>query len=151
MLQTKPIKVNEFIIAIRSVSDEELVTLENEIKTSLRHLESSNARMQELKKKALAQIKGDDTDFEAAHLPDEDVDQGLQADVKLYEESIRENESVIDNHHQRIAAVENEKEHRGLGQKKSSSGKSASAGSKTGTGVSQDNDESGEQSNYVYL
>lgn len=99
----KPIQIDEFKTAIGEMSSDELVKIRNEIKNSIRHLERSNSRLE----KYIAKIEGQPKESSEVDSSDElgSIEDG---DLQLYQESLRENLTVLNNYNERIEALDQE-------------------------------------------
>lgn len=96
----RPVDVESFQVAIRDMGSDELSRIKQELENSIRHLNRSNARLQNYIKK----LQGEDVDLEG-----EQMDEGLGSDdIELFHESIRENELVLENSEERLEALNNE-------------------------------------------
>ncbi|CDK26053.1 unnamed protein product [Kuraishia capsulata CBS 1993] len=99
----KPIHIDEFKIVIKSITDAEIALLGKQIHNSIDRLERSNFIMQALLQKAKGQEVKEAFDEEEFDTGEQD-----EEDLKVYSDSIRENEIVLDNLHKRVEALDDE-------------------------------------------
>ncbi|VEU20949.1 DEKNAAC101838 [Brettanomyces naardenensis] len=135
----RPIEINDFSVAIRDLTNEQLNTVKRRLTNSVAKLEQSNGLMTDLMnndiEKANRDSLGDD---------DDDTDNGYEKvtddDAKLYKDSIRGNEKVIDNQKLRVVAIDLELESRGSAVSEKDLDIPASTGPIISTVISTDND-----------
>lgn len=112
----RPIHIEEFRTAIEGMSSDELARIRHEIENSIRHLNRSNSRLE----KYVAKIEGhvrDSPDLESS----DDLESIEEGDLQLYQDSLRENQLVLDNYKERIEALDQENLYRSNQGKKPSS------------------------------
>lgn len=108
----RPVDVSSFKVAISDMGDEELGRIKQELENSVKHLQRSNGRLRNYIKK----LQGEDVDMEG-----EELDRSLgTGDIELFQESIRENELVLENFEERLEALNNELAYRSQPAKKQS-------------------------------
>lgn len=95
----KPIKLEDFKLAIHDMTVSELNQVKHEIQNSRRHLVTSNSFLE----KYIMTLKGEKDEIEGEKLEELDED-----DIKLFEDSIRDNEHILENYDARLAAVDEE-------------------------------------------
>lgn len=110
----RPIQIDEFKTAIREMSSDELTRIRNEIGNSIRHLTRSNSRLE----KYIAKIEGKPKESPGLDSSDE-LESIEENDLQLYQESLRENQMVLNNYNERIEALDQENlyrySHKGTG------------------------------------
>ncbi|CCE62618.1 hypothetical protein TPHA_0C04680 [Tetrapisispora phaffii CBS 4417] len=115
------IKIEDFKVAIRTMSDGEIEQIKREVLNSLRHLESSTKRLN----KYIIHLKGESNDANIDEYNDivdaEEFNNIDQSDLELFEESVRENGTILDNYNQRIDIINDEQIYRKSGKKVSDS------------------------------
>lgn len=102
---TKPIHINDFILAIKDLSDENLISIQSQLSNSMSKLKESNdLLLQEVSttKEMIGQLKPEESHEE------------LKNDLVLYTETIEENEEVINNQQERIVELNQELSKRGV-------------------------------------
>ncbi|GAV50106.1 hypothetical protein ZYGR_0S02400 [Zygosaccharomyces rouxii] len=99
----RPIQIEEFKTAIGDMPSDELARIRNEIGNSIRHLERSNARLE----KYIAKIEGRPKNSPEVDSGDE-LESIEEGDLQLYQESLRENQTVLNNYNERIEALDQE-------------------------------------------
>lgn len=102
---SKPIRIEEFILAIKDLSDENLKSILSQLDNSITKLVESNETLAEeieTTKEAVSQLKADESHEE------------LKQDLILYTETIEENNEVITNQKERVTELNKELERRGL-------------------------------------
>lgn len=97
----RPVDVANFKIAIRDMGDDELGRVKQEVENSIRHLTRSNERLHRYIKK----LQGHAVELEDGGEMDENLGSD---DIELFQESIRENELVLDNSRERLEALHDE-------------------------------------------
>lgn len=103
--ETKPININEFQIAIKDLSDENLHSIKNQLINSISKLEDTD----DILENEIISTKG-----EISNLKESESHDQLKNDLDLYSESIEENTIVIENQNQRLVALNEELKRRGL-------------------------------------
>ncbi|CCH59773.1 hypothetical protein TBLA_0B09560 [Henningerozyma blattae CBS 6284] len=98
----KPVRIEDFQLAIKEMASSELVNIRHEIENSIRHLKGSNTRLEQYIKKLQGQEIIDES------MGDERLEELDENDIKLFEESIRENQMVLANYDDRITAIDQE-------------------------------------------
>ncbi|CCK68220.1 Tma17p KNAG_0A05560 [Huiozyma naganishii CBS 8797] len=109
----RPVKIQEFRVAVREMSNDELANVRREIENSTAHLNRSNARL----RRYISKIGGEKPQRDEFDLDDED-DENLNidsSDLQLFNDSIRENEIVLDNYREIIEALDQEDIYRATG------------------------------------
>ncbi|KAL3228938.1 Translation machinery-associated protein 17 [Nakaseomyces bracarensis] len=100
----RPVDVASFKVAISDMGSDELNRIKHELENSIRHLSRSNERLHNYIKK----LKGEDVEIDG-----EEMDEGLGSDdIELFQDSIRENELVLENSQERLEALEDELSYR---------------------------------------
>ncbi|CAH2353892.1 translation machinery-associated protein 17 [[Candida] railenensis] len=102
---SKPIQIEEFILAIKDLSDENLKSILSQLDNSISKLVESNetlAQEIETTKEAVSQLKPEESHEE------------LKQDLVLYTETIEENNEVIANQKERVTQLNIELGRRGL-------------------------------------
>ncbi|EDO17532.1 hypothetical protein Kpol_534p11 [Vanderwaltozyma polyspora DSM 70294] len=112
----RPIIIEEFRTAIRDMGTDELNTIRAEIENSVRHLERSNKRLEMY----VAKLMGEPHEVDNEYL-DENENINMD-DLKLFQESIRENNIVLSNHRDRLEALNQETIYRVSGTSKNING-----------------------------
>lgn len=106
---SRPIQIEEFRLAIKEMSDNELSKVRNEILNCVHHLNRSNSRLQ----KYIAKIQ--DNHY-SSNSEDEELNEEMDAldsnDLQLYRESLQENEILLRNYDERITALDQEEIYR---------------------------------------
>ena len=98
----RPIQIEEFTTAIKDMGDAELVNIAREIENSIRHLERSNHHLNAY----ITKIQGDDVRQDSRFQDEvEDLDEN---DLKVFQESMKENEMVLQNYNERLDALSQE-------------------------------------------
>lgn len=108
----QPISLVDFEIAIKDTSDNELLKIKNNLLVSIQRLKDSNKLManlmnKELHNKQKNKIIIDDDEF---NIPTDD-------DIKIYTDSINENNLVIENQSKRCGIINDELKIRNLSSK----------------------------------
>lgn len=97
-----PIAIEDFQTAIKDMSDDELERIKQEITNSIKHLQRSNLRLSAYVDKIHGkEIKSDELD-------DGELDNIDAEDLQLYTESLKENQTILDNYNKRIEALDQE-------------------------------------------
>lgn len=99
----RPIQIEEFKVAIRESSDEELQRVKNEIQNNIRHLEKSNRSLRAYIDKIEGKAIKDQVIDEVEELDNIDAN-----DLELFKDSLQENEIILKNNRERIEALEQE-------------------------------------------
>lgn len=103
--ETKPININEFQIAIKDLSDENLHSIKNQLINSISKLKDTD----DILENEIIYTKE-----EISNLKERESHDQLKNDLDLYSESIEENKIVIENQNQRLVALNEELKRRGL-------------------------------------
>ncbi|QEU62713.1 Tma17 [Kluyveromyces lactis] len=106
----RPIQIQEFVIAIRESSEHELQEIRKEINNAVKHLQRSNRRLEAY----VAKLKGEEVvnrqELDAeGNFSDDDID---EKDLQVFQDSLAENEKVLDNYNERLQALDLEEQHR---------------------------------------
>ncbi|KAL2707971.1 Translation machinery-associated protein 17 [Kluyveromyces marxianus] len=106
----RPVQIQEFSVAIREASNDELEKIRSEINNAVRHLERSNTRLAAYIKK----LKGEEVNNRQeldldGNFSDDEID---EKDLNVFQESLAENEKVLSNYHERLNAIDQEELHR---------------------------------------
>jgi hypothetical protein len=101
----QPISLMDFGIAIHESSDEQIHQIHERLQVSLHRLAESNKLMKRLmdKETAAKGVKGDNEEND-----DEEFNPVTEDDIKIYTESIAENERTIANQIERCKIIEEE-------------------------------------------
>lgn len=103
-----PVKIREFEVAIREMSNDELNSIRFEIENSLQHLKRSNARLQAY----IDKIEGKEHQHEDNELLNDlttdELDNIDHADLQLFSDSLKENNIILENQQQRLDALDQE-------------------------------------------
>lgn len=105
----RPIQIEEFKLAIKGMSDDELIRIKSEINNNISHLRRSNDRLLAYVDKI--EGKPNNPDFDDM----EELDKIDSNDLQLFKESLLENQIVMKNCNERIDALEQEKIYRESG------------------------------------
>lgn len=105
----RPIQLEEFTLLVRDLADQELEGVAKLIKNSMTKLHNSNELMGTL----LKELEDMKTSQEDRDVYEESNDSTLEDDIKLYRESIYENEVVLLNQELRMEILSLELESRG--------------------------------------
>lgn len=110
----RPISLMDFEIAVHDLSDQELGSILEKLHVSISRLIQSNELMQSLMDKE--KKKCEETHIADGEVAEEDdeFDTPTKDDIKIYRDSISENEVVIENQRARCRIIENELELRNL-------------------------------------
>ncbi|CAL9731402.1 translation machinery-associated protein 17 [Monosporozyma unispora] len=104
----RPVKIREFEVAIREMSNDELKNIRHEIENSLQHLNRSNARLQAYVDK----IEGKEQHYEDNELLDDlttdELDNIDHGDLQLFSDSLMENNIILKNYQERLDALDQE-------------------------------------------
>lgn len=103
--ETKPININDFQIAIKDLSDENLHSIKNQLINSVSKLKDTNN---------ILENEIISTKEKISILETNESHSQLKSDLELYSESIEENKIVIENQNQRLVALDEELKRRGL-------------------------------------
>lgn len=101
----RPVQIEEFTVALRDVTDDELFSVKQQLQKSIAKLERTNTKLYRL-------INGEPVD--SGDDDDDEFNEVNTDDRALFNEIIAENGIVIRNQQQRIDKVDDELEHRGL-------------------------------------
>ncbi|AET38844.1 Tma17p Ecym_3356 [Eremothecium cymbalariae DBVPG len=107
----RPVQIDEFRTVIRDLSQQWLQRIMQEIENSVRHLQRSNDRLS----RYITKLRGeqsqeqDELDREIA---EDDIGQN---DIQLFQDSLRENEVVLENYRERLKALDEEQLYRASG------------------------------------
>ncbi|CDR41863.1 CYFA0S08e00914g1_1 [Cyberlindnera fabianii] len=101
----RPIQIEEFIVTLRQVQDDELYQIKKMIVSYIAKLNKTNTKLDKL-------VKGEEMDDPSDE--DDDFDVVAEDDKELFKDIINENLVVVRNYEERIEAVDNELQHRGL-------------------------------------
>ncbi|CAK7903476.1 translation machinery-associated protein 17 [[Candida] anglica] len=102
---TTPIAIDDFVLAIKDLSDENITSVKSQLLNSISKLTESNELLEteiSTTKEAIAQLNPDQSH------------QSLAEDLELYQESIEENKIVITSQRERVTALDAELTSRGL-------------------------------------
>lgn len=102
---TTPIAIDDFVLAIKDLSDENITSVKSQLLNSILKLTESNELLEteiSTTKEAIAQLNPDQSH------------QSLAEDLELYQESIEENKIVITSQRERVTALDAEMTSRGL-------------------------------------
>lgn len=99
----RPIQIEEFKQAIKELASGELDRIQREIENNIRHLTRSNQRLLAYIDKIEGKVSKDSVD------EIEELDNVDASDLGLFKESLLENQLVLNNNQERIAALEQEK------------------------------------------
>ncbi|CAK7901119.1 translation machinery-associated protein 17 [[Candida] anglica] len=102
---TTPIAIDDFVLAIKDLSDENITSVKSQLLNSISKLTESNELLEteiSTTKEAIAQLNPDQSH------------QSLAEDLELYQESIEENKIVITSQRERVTALDAEMTSRGL-------------------------------------
>ncbi|GMM53699.1 Tma17 protein [Maudiozyma humilis] len=99
----RPIQIEEFKQAIKELASGELDRIQREIENNIRHLTRSNQRLLAYIDKIEGKVSKDNVD------EIEELDNVDASDLGLFKESLLENQLVLNNNQERIAALEQEK------------------------------------------
>lgn len=106
----RPIQIEEFIVAIRECSSDELNRIRKEIYNAIHHLERSNRRLEAYVAKLRGEeIRNREELDEDGNFSDDEID---EKDLQVFQESLLENERVLTNHKLRLSALDMEEQHR---------------------------------------
>ncbi|KAH3901221.1 Tma17p SCDLUD_002707 [Saccharomycodes ludwigii] len=119
----RPIKTIEFKEAIQNYTASQLEKEKSTIENAISHLQSSNKRMDLLLKKLQAdhtkskmvdedQFQQEFGNEELVESNEDGKNTGNSEDIKLFEDSIKENEGVLYNYFVRLQAIRDEEEAR---------------------------------------
>lgn len=106
----RPVQIEEFIVSIQETPSNELGQIRSEINNAVRHLERSNRRLAAY----VAKLKGEEIQNRSSLDADGDFseDEIDESDLQVFQESLVENEKVLDNYEQRLQALDLEEQHR---------------------------------------
>lgn len=105
--ETRPININEFQLAIKDLSDDNLMSVKDQLMNSVSKLLDTNS---------ILETEIVSTKEQIANLKESDSHQELKDELQLYTESIEENQIVIRNQRERLRALNEELNKRGLDQ-----------------------------------
>lgn len=105
--ETRPININEFQLAIKDLSDDNLMSVKDQLMNSVSKLLDTNS---------ILETEIVSTKEQIANLKESDSHQELKDELQLYTESIEENQIVIRNQRERLRSLNEELNRRGLDQ-----------------------------------
>lgn len=104
----RPVQIEEFKIAIREMSNDELANIRHEIENSVSHLMKSNARLQAYIDKIEGKEHQYDNDELLSDLSIDELNNIDHEDLQLFSESLQENSLILNNYNERIEALDQE-------------------------------------------